>query len=97
MEYRSVLILGAGGCLGGYAVSCFKEAGWKVCSITTSKQLETADLSLVLQKDRSTKEQVPEIISEIQKVTQSFEAIVCVAGGFECSNISDVAVFDDLQ
>ena len=37
------------------------------------------------------------MISEIQKVTQTFEAIVCVAGGFECSNISDISVFDDLQ
>lgn len=37
------------------------------------------------------------MISEIQKFTQTFEAIVCVAGGFECSNIADISVFDDLQ
>lgn len=56
MEPRSVLILGAGGCLGGYAVSSFKEAGWKVCSLTTSNHLETADLSLVVHRDRTIKE-----------------------------------------
>ena len=73
------------------------EAGWKVGSITTNMHLETVDLTLLLHRDRSTKDQVPEMISEIQKVTQSFDAIVWVAGGFECRNISDVSVFDDLQ
>jgi hypothetical protein len=54
------LILGAGGCLGGYIIKAFKEAKWKIFGID-HKHIEGIDISFTLERGQNIVEQLPKI------------------------------------
>ena len=89
---KSVLVLGGNGALGRCMVNNFKQS-WEVTSIDFSKSA-FAHHNILLSPDSSPTQQA---IACTSQLSGSFEAILCVAGGFVAGPVSDPGVFEQFQ
>ena len=82
------LIVGGNGALGKAMVSSFRAGGWNTVSLDVVANQE-AQHNIIVNPNVSMKSQVSTLVSEVQRASVEYNAIICVAGGFGCSNIAD--------
>jgi dihydropteridine reductase len=96
---QRLLLLGGNGALGKSFVKQFKNAKtsqWKVLSIDLNENSE-ADANVLIRPDVPLKDQMAEIKAGIGKVSQEYEAVITVAGGFAFGYVKDLEVFDQYE
>jgi len=89
---RKVLIVGGNGALGRAVVTCFREI-WEVTSVDLEANPE-AQKNLLFSPTLCFERQAREFA---QATSDKFEAIICVAGGFEPGMIDDPSVFEQMD
>ena len=52
-----------------------------------------ASSNVIVDKDQAMKLQVDHLLDETRKASSEYDAIVCVAGGFDLSNVKDMDIF----
>ena len=96
MASKSALIMGGSGSLGRAMVASLKaRSNWRVLSVDLSPNSE-ADQSLVLSGGK-VQEQLPHIYEETKAFSPTFDSIICVAGGFGISSVTDDDVLEKYQ
>lgn len=85
---KRALILGGNGVLGRAMVNSFKQRSWKVLSIDFKENAE-ADSNLVLDMHEPVQNQIQSIYKNTESFSKEYNSIVCTAGGFQVSHISD--------
>ena len=90
---RNVMVLGGNGALGRAMVSAFKQRSWGVLSVDLNQNSE-ADSNLVLAGDQQVQSQLPAIYEQTRSFAPSYDSIICVAGGFDVSNVKDDDVLE---
>ena len=89
---KSVLIVGGNGALGRCMVNAFTK-NWQVTSVDFT-QSTTAHHNILLPQGSSPTEQAAVCTSQL---SASFNAILCVAGGFMMGGVSDPGVLEQAQ
>ena len=92
MVAKKGLILGGNGALGQAMVDSFRTGGWRVTSLDVVKNA-AANHNVIVNADESMKHQVGELFEKTRKAYKEYDAIICVAGGFGCSNVKDEDIF----
>lgn len=74
-------------------VDSFRNGGWKVvsCDVTNNAN---ANSNVLVQPDQPMKLQVGGLMKSTMAEANQYDAILCVAGGFGCSNIQDDNIFE---
>ena len=85
---KQSLILGGNGALGKAMVNTFKAGGWRTVNLDLQTNND-ACANIIVNQDISMKAQVASLLSQSQKATPEYDAIICVAGGFGLSSIKD--------
>lgn len=74
-------------------VNGFKQGGWGAVSLDITNNSEACS-NVLVNPDVAMKTQVEQLLRETTKASASYDAIICVAGGFGCSNIKDDNIFE---
>lgn len=99
---KAVLVTGATGQLGQEVCKVLSEANYNVFGTTLPGSNESSPYAELLEADLTNEEGAVSVISEIRKQTEGLHAIICLAGGFGMSNVSntrksDLTYFFDLN
>ena len=86
MISRSALIIGGNGCLGQSMVKAFTARKWNTLNVDFTEN-KAATANLLLGKDFHTN--IGGLYADVEQFSKKVDTIICVAGGFACSNIKD--------
>jgi dihydropteridine reductase len=96
MKSKVGLIVGGSGALGSNVITVFKRHGWKLLNLDTRVN-DTADANILISTEKRLQEQVQEIHARTKSFNQSFDSIICTAGGFEAGTVRDFDVLEKYE
>ena len=73
-----------------------KHAGYNVASLDITSNTAAAH-NVIVSPDFKLKDQVNTLIKQTQDFSYKYDAIICVAGGFEAGSIKDSDLFDKYE
>eukprot|EP00047_Mylnosiga_fluctuans_P019770 m.85887 g.85887 ORF g.85887 m.85887 type:complete len:234 (-) comp8257_c0_seq4:1766-2467(-) len=92
-----VLVYGGSGALGAACVKHFRAKNWAVTAID-ARANDEASQNIVVAPSATWTSQYSEIVAQLSKTSPSFDAIVCVAGGWAGGNAaSDLVAAAELM
>lgn len=111
-NFKNLLVIGGSGNL-GKSVSLYPETlhftyllgkavvkafnpSWKVTNIAHHAN-EESHCNIILNPEKKISAELPGIIEQIEKVTKTYEAIICVAGGWAGGSIKDKDIFEKYE
>ena len=92
MKSKVGLIVGGSGALGKNVVQVFRRHGWTLLNLDL-KANDEAQSNFIIDPNVAIKEQVAKVHEHTRKFSQSFDSIICTAGGFEMGSIRDNDIF----
>jgi NAD(P)-dependent dehydrogenase (short-subunit alcohol dehydrogenase family) len=91
---KVVLVTGATGNLGREVCKILSEKGFIVYGTKLPGSQENSDFATIIEADLTKSSATVALIEEIQQYQQNLYAVVCLAGGFEMSNIESTTSDD---
>ncbi|EAS00398.1 quinoid dihydropteridine reductase, putative (macronuclear) [Tetrahymena thermophila SB210] len=89
---RTLLVIGGCGNLGRSVISKFKS-NWNIASIGLNINNES-NKNIILPQNQSASQYVSEVKQQLKSFSPSYDAIICVAGGWNGGSIKDSNVFE---
>lgn len=88
MKSKVGLIVGGSGALGSSVITVFKRHGWKLLNLDTRIN-DKADFNIQISTEKKMQEQMRTIHEQTRAFSQSFDSIICTAGGFEMGSVRE--------